>query len=136
MVCAFLEKYYYDIFDLERDCDENGYITVSAEGLAYFIKTVFRAVFGRSIIKIVFSSTEKQFEMRFSFKTPADLDKDKLEELKHIASASGMTLLAGALGDDTILQLKAAKRPTQNIVVYANSPDEITAELWYAFFLS
>ena len=126
LVCTFLEDYYSAIFTLERESNENGYITVSAEGIAYFVKTVFCAVFGRSVIKIVFSSSGNQYEMRFTFSKPTELDKETLAELRSIAQVSGMTLLSGTLDGETVLQLKATKRRTEYIVVYASTDEEIT----------
>lgn len=126
LVCAFLEDYYSAIFTLERESNENGYITISAEGLAYFVKTVFCAVFGRSVIKIVFSSSGNQYEMRFTFNKPTELSDETIAELRSLAHASGMTLLAGKLGAETILQLKATKRPTKYLTVYAMTDEEIT----------
>lgn len=134
MICDFLNEYYYDAFELERETDELGYITVSAEGLAYFIKVVFTTVFGKSLIKIVFSSSEDQYQLRFTFNTPTRLDDDAISNLRSIAHASGMTLTAGTLDGETILQLKAAKRPAYHFSVYARGNNDMTRALRVIFF--
>ena len=134
MICDFLNEYSFDAFLLERESDELGYITVCAEGLAYFIKSVFSAVFGKSVISIVFSSSEDQYHLRFSFKTPTLLDNDTIQNLRSIAHASGMTLTAGAIDGETILQLKAAKRPAYHFSVYARGDNDMARALRVIFF--
>lgn len=88
---AFLDANFRGAFTLEKEINEDGYIAVSVDYLAYFLRTLLADIYGRELLRIKLYSSFGKLQLEFSY-GKTRLTKGEETELLRIAQTAGFTV--------------------------------------------
>ena len=84
----FLYANFKGAYSMEKVITEDGYITVSMDYLAYFLRILLTDIYGRALLKIKAVSTAGKYQLEFSYGTIRLTEGEELE-LSRIAETAG-----------------------------------------------
>ena len=126
---TFSEEHFRGIFSIEVLNNESGIITISPDGLAFFLKMLLFRVYGRTEVRATINCERRVMHVTFDL-GGADIDTSGLFE---IAEKSGFEVTV--LGDGQFMLDTEVKR-TNVLKVYAGDVDAFLRYLYAAFFIN
>ena len=129
VISSFLDANFRGAYELEIALNENGYLSISVDYLAYFMRTLLADIYGRSLLHIkLFSDFGKmQFEASY---TPVRLTEGEEAELRRIAEYAGFKVSFYRSRVFICSQLSGSYTTS----LYAISPDSLRGIFSFCFF--
>lgn len=131
----FFDEYFRGSVIMERNNYTAGYIEISPDGLAFFFKLLFKAVYGESTVMINMSSKDDVFYIKAEWKKRRIISEKELFELKNAARLAGFDINLHDDGDSFHAELSVKLKITKYITVYAVSSEKLRESLTRVFFL-
>jgi hypothetical protein len=88
VICGFLDANFKGAYDLDYSLNEDGYIAISVDYLAYFMRTLLADIYGRALLRIKLYSGFSKLQLEFSY-DPIKLTEGEETELRKIAEFAG-----------------------------------------------
>ena len=88
VISSFLDANFRGSYELEASLNEDGYLAISVDYLAYFMRTLLADIYGRSLLHIKLFSDFGKMQLEFSY-TPIRLTEGEEAELRKIAEFAG-----------------------------------------------
>lgn len=130
----FFDEHFRGAVTVEGDTSVPGFVDISAKGLAYFYRTLLKAVFGKSLVRISMRTGDCKFSIHNEWSSAGELDKYIISELKNIARLSGFDFSFSFSGEVCSAEIVFKLKVTQAIPIYANSVLQMFREYIGVFF--
>ena len=125
----FLDDYFYGAFDTDYHYDRDKQVIISVDGLSFILKLVFRAIYGRALLRISTELQGTKFALRLEF-DKVFLDEPTRVRIFDAAKKSGFEPVA----DERGLFLTAEAYAPIAVEVTAGQEMVIYNSLLYYFF--
>lgn len=132
----FFDEYFRGAVIIDGDRIAPGYLDMSADGLAFFFKLLFKAAYGESTVKINISSENYFYHIRSQWKKRKEITEKEIFELKNAASFAGFNVHYYEEDGSYNFHLWTKIKVSNVLRVYANSFQTFRHTLTRVFFLT